>query len=137
MEEKNIKKELFKYGAAIIFDSTLTMLFLLLHNVFSKTELVDIYRIIADAFTFSGLISVSIAILIAVSNEGGLDAVIWMFKRLGRSLIPMANRKDETYADFKATRKRTTGYSFILWVGLSFLMVGVVFVVLFFQVYQK
>ena len=135
MNDDRIKKTIIKYGAAILLDSMLTLLFLLINNVFSKTELVDIYRIIADAFTFSGLLTILITILIAVSNEGALDAVIWMFKRLGKALIPMANRKDETYADFKANRKKTTGYLFLLWVGLGFLVVGVVFVILFFRVY--
>jgi hypothetical protein len=135
-QDKKVLYTIIKYVGAFLLCSILTWLFLLVNNIFAKTELVDIYRTLADAFTFSGLLPILVCILIALTNEGSLDAIGWMLKRFAKTLIPLGNKSDETYEEYKSRRKKVTGFSFMIYVGLAFLITGIVFIVLFYQVYE-
>lgn len=134
-EERSIGKTIFKYAIAFLLCTGLTWLFLLVNHIFEKEELVDIYRVLADAFTFSGLLPILVCALIALANEGALDALGWALKRMIKTLIPMANKSDETYLEYKENRKKVSGFSFLVFTGLAFLIVGIVFIILFYQVY--
>ncbi|MCR5564432.1 MAG: DUF3899 domain-containing protein [Gammaproteobacteria bacterium] len=137
MEEKRtVKVYILKYSITVFICAFLTVLFLLLNNYFVKDTLVEKYRVLADAFTFSGLFTVLVGCLVFISNAGGLDAIGWMLKRLFKGLIPLANRTDQTYQEYKESRKRVSGYGFLFIVGGVFLVVGIVFIILFFKVYQ-
>ena len=95
MKQKGtVKSYIIKYSVTGLICALLTVLFLLLNNYFVKEELVDKYRILSDAFTFPGILTICVGLLVFLSNAGALDAIGWMLKRLGKMLIPFANRKD-------------------------------------------
>ncbi len=135
-EQGTVKKQIIKYISAIFVCSLMTVLFLLINHYFDKTELVEKYKILADAFSLAGLLPILVCALIALSNHGAFDSLAWMMKRFFKTLIPLSNKSDESYADYKARRKSVTGFSFIIYVGLVFLAVGIVFIVLFYGVYE-
>ena len=103
-------------------------------DLFHQTETLKIYHILCDAFVVPGTLCLLIAALVALSNEGSLDAISYMLRRLGQTLIPFIKKNDERYADYVAKKKRISGYSFITWTGLAYFVVGMIFLVLYFTV---
>ncbi|MBE6130147.1 MAG: DUF3899 domain-containing protein [Erysipelotrichaceae bacterium] len=104
------------------------------NDLFHQTEILRIYHILCDAFVLPGTLCLLVAALIALSNEGSLDAIGYMLRRLGQSLIPFSKKNDERYADYIAKKKRIKGYSFITWTGLGYFTIGMIFLVLYLTV---
>ena len=135
MQEDNSKQ-----GALIgyIITNVICIAFTLIHifnnDLFHQTEILKIYHILCDAFIIPGTLCLLIAALVALSNEGSLDAISYMLRRLGQALVPFIKKNDERYADYVAKRKRVTGYSFIIWTGLAYFVVGMIFLILYFTV---
>lgn len=102
--------------------------------LFQQTDILRIYHILCDAFVLPGTLCLLVAALIALSNEGSLDAISYMLRRLGQSLIPFSKKNDERYADYIAKKKRIKGYSFITWTGLGYFTIGMIFLVLYLTV---
>ena len=134
--EHPIRTKIICYVACFLVNGLLTLGLLLLRDIFHVTDKALLYRYLADSFTITGVFSVSIAILVALSNQGSLSALGYMLKRLGKALIPFSKKDDMTYYEYLETRKKVSGYGFIFWTGLVFLLVAIVFVVLFYQVYE-
>ena len=134
---EKIKKILIKYGISIGVGAALVLLFLDLNGFYAAEVLTDKYKLIADAFTIPGVIFVMVAALVWVSTTGFFDMLSYGLGKAVRSLIPGgAAKKSESFFDYKTSKegKRFSGYSFILFTGILFLVIGVVFTALFFGV---
>lgn len=129
-----MKKIIIKYSISIVFASLLVILCLWLRDITSVTDLKEKYRLLADSFSIPGLFLVLLGALIALSNEGALDGISYMLKRLGNALIPFAKKTDQKFYDYVKDKKRVSGYAFILYTGLLFLGIGILFIVLFYTV---
>ena len=136
-EDKPIKNKVIVYVIAFVVNGLITLGLLALRHIFTVTDKVLLYKYIADSFTITGLFPMLLAALIALSNEGSLDALGYMLKRLGKALIPFSKKDDLTYREYLQTRKRVRGYGFLFWVGLAYFIVAIIFIVLFFQVYES
>ena len=114
------------------------MVFLTLwsHGFWESKELVDKYKILTDAFTIPGVVFILVGCLVALSNEGALSSLGWMLKRMFKFLNPFANKNIEKYSDYVANKKKVTGYSFLFYTGLLFTVVSIVFLILFYSVYN-
>lgn len=128
-----------KYGITFVFASLMAILALYLRDVFSGEyiELSLKYRYLADAFTIPAVFLLGCGCLVFLSNEGALNAVLYSLRWLGQSLIPLSKKEHLRYADYCERRKKVQGYAFLFHVGLLFLAVAIIFIVLFFQVYNK
>ena len=128
------KRTLIKYGAATLVFGALSIFHLSLRGVFdtaySKAEL---FAILSDAFALPGIIGMMVFVLLWISSTGFFDMITYGVSIAGRSFIPgMRIYKDERYADYKKRKEknRLTGYSFILFVGVVFTLLGMLFLVL-------
>ena len=96
--------------------------------------LVEQYKILSDAFMVPGAILACSSILAWVASEGTFDMISYGLRRGASSLIPFARHNDETFYDYKVKKKaKREGRSawFLLFVGLGFLLVMLVFNILY------
>ncbi len=130
------KKSLIKYGISILVFAAVSVFFLSLRNVFTVSyPTAELYAILSDAFVLPGMLGIMLFVLVWISTTGFFDMISYGFSVAGRSLIPgMRIYKDEKYADYKQRKdkSRLTGYSFLLYVGVGFTLVGIVFLILFY-----
>ena len=138
-EEKEIKKVksvkwiIIKYSITIAICISITIAILFIRNFTNVTPgTKEFYRVLADSFTMPGLIYILIATLIFLINEGSLSALGYMGRTIVRTLNPHYKKDKMTYYEYSRNRKKIRGYSCILWVGLAFFVVGIVFLILFY-----
>lgn len=135
MQEDNSKKStIIGYIITNVFCISFVLYLVFTNDLFNQTDILKIYHVLCDAFVVPGALCLLTAALVALSNEGSLDAISYMLRRLGQSLIPFVKKNDERYADYVSKKKRISGFSFITWTGLAYFIVGMIFLVLYFTV---
>ncbi len=129
------KKTLLKYGITFSLAALLTAAGLKLNGYTGSLPPSEKYRILCDAFTIPGVMLMMLCALVALANEGSLDALSYAVRYAVRRLVPGNGGQKETYAEY-LERKRTQrvrGYSFLFWVAIVFLAAAAVFLILFFK----
>ena len=135
MQEQSSKRtKLIGYIITNVICITCVCVYIFGNDLFSQTEPIRIFHILCDAFVLPGSLCLLVAALIALSNEGSLDAISYMLRRLGQSLIPFIKKNDEKYADYVEKKKRIKGYSFMTWTGLVYFVIGMIFLGVYFLV---
>ena len=133
---KEVKSALIKYGCCAAFVLLLGGMYLS-GGEFAISDLQNKFRLLCDAFSVPGILLILFGALIWASNEGALDGISYCLTILGRSLIPGGrSKKDERYADYVERKRnnRTKGYSFLFSAGGVSLVIGLVFLALFYFV---
>ena len=86
-------------------------------------------QILADGFFVSGILMTLFAAMMFVSGEGALLGIGFVLRNAVLTFIPMGRLRHEKYADYRERKlkemKKTTDHC-ILFVGLLFLVVGIV-----------
>lgn len=134
---KLAKTRLKKYGISIAICVLLGAWYLSQYELSSLTT-VELYKALCDAFTIPGMMFVLSGMLVAVSNEGALDGVGYVLGYAVRMLIPGRHHEKRTYRDYVDAKreKRVKGYGFLFIVGGICMAISLVFLVLFYSVYQ-
>lgn len=138
MEEKT-KRLLFgalKYLISLAVGAVFVLIVLWVEEYFQATEKLAQYKILSDAFTFAGVILMLFAALVFISSKGGFDGIGYALGKLVRMLIPFADRKDETYADYKERKRAkgvTRGYACVFFSGLVYFAVSLIFIALYYD----
>ena len=137
-----LSKNLLKYGITSGIALLLAYLFVDFRVDFSDLSGItrlDWYRYLCDAFTIPGLVLVMLGCLMSLSNQGALDGVGYIASVGIKMLIPGAALNMEKYAEYKERRRenRTKGYGFLYVVGFAFLALALLFMALFYSIYQK
>ncbi|MGI6713604.1 MAG: DUF3899 domain-containing protein [Bacilli bacterium] len=130
----NNKRVILKYAIAIVVAIAFFFLIVGLRNLFKQTELKEIYRILADGFTYPGIFYIGSGFLLFAANQGSFRGIGYALKRFVLMLIPFSKKKHETYADYLAKERTIKGYLFLFIIGGVFLLVAVVFIILFYTV---
>ena len=132
---KNGGKLAIKYLVTAIAGGAFTVFVLWLRDFLGAPTLLEKYRILADAFTIPGVILVMLSLLVWASSEGAFDFLGYAASRVGDMLLPAhgLSSKHETYYQYVERKrgKRAKGFWFLLFVGLAFVAVAVVFVILY------
>ena len=134
----NLKKTIIKYASAAVIGACLCVLVLWLSGYSSELAPSEKYKILTDVFSGPGSVFIMIGCLVAVSTSGFFDMLSYGFGKAARMLIPMSKKNDETFYDYKMRKNedRLSGYSFIFFTGLAFLLISIVFLILFYCNYQ-
>ena len=123
-----LKKYLISFGVA-----SLIVLFVLAIKSFEMS-----IAVWCDAFSTAGLLLILFCGLMYVSGEGVFVPIKFRFSRVARAFIPGARTgKEETYAQYRENqtgKKHMSVNSCMFFTGLFFLLIGVVFLVLWYQV---
>lgn len=131
---RSVKRIVIKYSVIIVICLALIITCLLLRN-FTKAVAgtKEFYRTWADSFTIPGLIYILIAALIFLINEGSLAALGYMGRIIVRTINPYSKKERMTYYEYSQTRKKIKGYLCILWVGLVAFIIGMIFLILYYN----
>ena len=130
------KSNLIKSGIASVVGILLVVAFVG-SSEFGDQSLMNKYKILCDAFTVPGLLMLMFAVLISVSNEGALDGLSYVVKQ-GFRMLTFRGLGTEKYLDFVESRreKRVRGYGFLYIVGAAFMVVALIFMALFYSLYN-
>ena len=135
MENNNLKEILIRYAICIGVAAALVFGVLVLRDYWGQTQIAQKYRYLSDAFSISGIMFMAFGALFFLSDEGSFDGIGWAMKSAIRVIIPFVGTKDaETYHSYKErkhSKPKIKGYSCMFITGLSLLIVGIVFMILF------
>ena len=137
-----LSKALTKYGISFGISLLLVYVFVAarvdFHNL-SATAAVDWYLILCDAFTIPGLIFLMLGCLMSLSSGGALDGVSYVLRNAFKMLIPGGALKMECYYEYKERKRanRAKGYGFLYITGLVCMALALIFMFLFYRVYQN
>lgn len=127
------------YGVTALVAAVFVWLALWLREYNGAEALVERYRIFCDAFTIPGILLTMTYLLIVLSKHGALDGVGYGLRRLLNMLIPVVNAKFESYADYiesKAEKRAKPAPRAMLHVGLACMAIALIFLALFYHVYE-
>ena len=130
------KSNLIKSGIASAVGLLLVVAFVV-SSEFGDQTIMNKYKILCDAFTIPGLLMLMFAILVSVSNEGALDGVGYVVKQ-GFRMLTFRGLGTEKYLDYVERRRenRVKGYGFLYIVGAAFMVIALIFMALFYSLYN-
>lgn len=131
-----MRKKSVKYLVAIVCGLAVAAICAFGWGINEVGSVSECYRILADSFTIPGVMMSSASVLIWISSKGGYDVITYGFSYVKNTFNPNA-KLNESFYDYKIRReeKRLKGCFYLLWVGLGFIAVAVVFTVLFNSTY--
>ena len=129
-----MKKFVTKYSIAVILGATLSIIALSLNGFFDTDVAIIQYKLLADALSAPGIIMILLPVLFWISGEGIFDGITYALASLGNMLTFRGMKKQEKFYDYKMRKaeKRVSGYWFILFIGLGFMLLSGIFIVLFY-----
>ena len=132
--KKTIWKSILKYVLALAAGLGMVYAYIAPRDLASQT-LVEQYHILCDAFTLPGLLMASVGLMVLMGNLGALDTLAYAVHFLLHTFIPLLG-KGKSYLDFMLERRehRVHGYGFLFVVGLLLTAVGIVFLLLYYNV---
>lgn len=133
---KSPRKIITRYLITLAVAGALFLLVLWVNDYWNATELVDMYRILADGFTVPGVILIMMTALVRFSSEGAFDGLGYVLRQ-GAYLLMPRKYKHETYYDYKMSKgeKKPHGYSCMFYVGVVLVLIALIFVKLHSDVY--
>ena len=138
---KNTKKTLISYAVTTSIGLLAAYAIMSMQGLFTEPDVAVRYRILADAFSVPGVILMCFAGLVWVSSDGFFDALGYTAARVGGMFIPAYRAKHENYLTYKQRKnkerseKESGSIGFLLFVGLGFFIIAIVFFVLYHLVY--
>ena len=134
--QRNSKKNMVGGCIVVVVGLLLSAVIAGLEGLFKVESLEKLYYVLCDMFCLPGLLILGIFGMIWISSTGALDIFSFAFKNLLFLFSPSKKRTSKYYEyTQEQASKRGDLPMYILWVGLGFFMVGVVFLALFFSVY--
>ncbi len=138
MKQEN-KALLIKYLILIGVACALTVAVFAIQGFFTDDIGVNM-QILADGFSVSGALLVMCAGILYVSGEGALIGIGFALKYTVLTFIPGGRAKQELYKDYRERKmneiKKSTDHC-MLFVGLAFLAVGLVFMTIWYLKYYN
>ena len=118
---------------------------MLIRGILSAGSGREVFRILADSFTFPGGILLIIGGVIWIMNQGGFDGLFYMTRSLFKtrtqgkegSVSENEEGRVESYADFivrRHTENQVKGYGYLPLCGVWFLILAGVCVLLYYSV---
>lgn len=133
MRQEN-KSLLIKYIICFGVAALITVMVFWIQGFFTDSAAINI-QILSDGFTVSGVLFVLFGGMLYVSEEGALLGIGFVLRNIALAFIPMGRMKHEKYADYrerKMSERKKSGDHAILFVGLAFLLIGIVFTVIYY-----
>ena len=133
---KQLKSLLIKSGTALVLGLGIALAFYNSRNG-ESLDLVEQYRVLCDAFTIPGLMMILVGLLLWLSGLGALDAIGYLFRYVVQAFVPGVT-KVAHYLDYveEQREKRAKGYGFLFVAGGILMVVAIVYLVLFYGVYE-
>ena len=137
--KQETKVTLRNYAICFGIEALIAFLVIWSRGFFTQSPAVNV-QILSDAFFVPGILMTLFAGMLYVSGEGALIGIGFVMRNVVLAFIPMGRAKHELYADYR-TRKlseaKKHNSSCILVSGLIFLFIGVVFTVIWYEVFYN
>ena len=137
--KQETKEKLRNYGICVGIELLIGFCVIWSRGFFTQSAAVNI-QILADAFFVAGILMSLFAGMMYVSGEGALIGIGFVLRNVVLSFIPMGRAKHEKYADYRARKlgeAKKHNNSHILITGLIFLFIGIVFTVIWNEVFYN
>ena len=129
------KKTLKRYVVTTLAASAFAGLIMYLKGIGGADSLNETFKILTDAFTVPGVLLIMISALIWVSKDGFFDGMGFAVSRVGNMFLPLvgAVNNHENFYEYKQrkAKNRPSGYSFLLFVGIAFFVIAMIFYVIY------
>lgn len=134
---RSTKIQLIKYLVTIGVGALMAYFYVAMRD-FAGSSTMEKYRMLCDAFTIPGIILLAVGALVALSNEGVFYGLSYALTHFVKMLFPFGGRNQERYYDYVERKRenRTTGYGFLFIVGAVFMAIALVFLILFYRLYN-
>ena len=131
------KVSIAKYGITCGLAFVLIWVYCSSRNLFLQSEM-ERWRILCDAFTIPGLTYVMIGFLMMIANEGFFDMLGYACGKAMDLFIPGRKYDGEKYYEYVQRKRenRSKGYGFLFVVGGILMALAVVFLMLFYRLYN-
>ena len=131
------KTNVIKYSIAFAVGAALAVIYVAVRD-FGAQTLADKYRILCDAFTVPAVLLIMSGALMSISNAGALDGLSYIAKQGLGMFVPGKGLGTERYADYVQRKRenRTKGYGFLYISGGVFMVLALVFLILFYTVFE-
>ena len=135
-EKKSI---LIKYLIYFCVASLITVLVFWRYGFFSENVAANI-QILGDGFSVAGFLLLAFAGMMFISDQGALIGIGFVLRSVAQIFIPMGRKTHEFYGKYRErvlAEKKTKGSNpCAFFVGLFFLVVGIIFNVIFYIQFQ-
>ena len=133
---KDTKKILTKYTVIIAIAAAIAVFIMSVKGINTVESTIDTYKILTDAFTVPGVLFMMIAALMWASKDGFFDGLGFSASRIGNAFLPLvgAVSQHENYYEYKQRKIKNRGekgFLPILYVGLGFFAVAMIFYILY------
>ena len=128
------KARLIKYAVCFGVASLITFIIFWVKGFFTDNTGVNI-QILSDGFCVSGLMLTMFAGMMFISGEGALIGIGFVMKSVVNTFIPMGRKNHETYKQYRERKignVKKASDNCILFTGLFFLLIGVIFTVIWY-----
>lgn len=128
-----------RYALTVVVMLILAFLIALSMSIFSKTEAIEVIKILCDAFTIIGICYFSLGLLTFVANEGFFDIFGFGFELLFAALkTDPLNRKHRSLYDYRMEKHdKKRPYAERLIIGGIFIGIGVIFLIIYFSLEKQ
>lgn len=132
---KDEKRELLtKYAVCFGVATLITLGVFALKGFFTDSAAVNI-QILSDGFSVSGILLTLFAGLMFAGSEGAFIGIGFVLRNVVQAFVPMGRRHHEFYAQYrerKLGKLKKPGDHCVLIAGLSFLIIGIIFSVIWY-----
>ena len=134
-----MKSNLLKYGISGGIAFVLIWIYCSTRNLWLQIPM-ERWRILCDAFTIPGLTYIMVGFLMMIANEGFFDMLSYACSKAVGMFLPGRGFSDdgEKYYDYVQRKKdkRATGFGFLFVVGGVLMAFALLFLFLFYRLYN-
>ena len=137
--KQETKVKLRNYGICVAIEVLIAFLVIWSKGFFTDRASVNV-QILADAFFVSGILMTLFAGMMYVSSEGALIGIGYALRYTLLTFIPGGRSRQEMYKDYRERKmeaiKKSTDHC-VLFVGLAFLAIGLIFMAIWYLKYYN
>lgn len=129
----NDKNKIWAYGTYFAVSMIIFIVAASVWNLFSQTELLQIIRILADAFFLPGVMFVGVALIGWIGSKGTFDIFSFSMRNLFSMFKKESYYKNASFYEYRREKdeNRKPFNLPMMVVGLAFLALGILFTVVF------
>ena len=131
-----MKRTLIKYAIASATGLLLAFAIMYWQGIFLAETAQQAMQAVSDGFFVVGFLYVGFGLLFVAAHAGTLDIITYGFRSVIWLFTPFAKNRDEggfyEYKMKKKEKRKAVPY-FLIWIGLAFLAVSIIFLILYYN----
>ncbi len=129
-------KKYYKYLITTIIGLLMALLIMVSKDIFNKTEPVEIFHILSDAFFVPGIMLTGFGLLVMASNGGTFDMLVYGTKLFFGLFKPVWEKNNESFFEYREKkRSKKKSYGYLIIVGVGFIIVTIIMYYFYYKFY--